>query len=345
MIENNTENNTIEKLYPDNIYEPKLNLIIPESASNNLEKWDLDTFDSVRASTYNKIESGAIRLPAESLKQLRDLLDNDDITPEEFIRRTSEISVSGHNIFWKLNLILKDLLKLTLHFISIVNWGQVFTIIIGILSVALICKYIYINYYGDWSTKWKAFYYNYYKKYIGKPIIKKVTDRLISPLGYLFPFIEGCDVFHYMMTPQLGYLQFLFPPFIKTCLEWYQMTGGYAGTFYLFIIYGAFIRKKFPESRLIRYHFMYGLFISNFFHLVIPILLPNFRYYESLGDINKLISFSVVGMGVLLWYIGPGVFHALTGTYVGQPFLRDNIEIHLGRDDKWEDDFKWWDRR
>ena len=57
---------------------------------------------------------------------------------------------------------------------------------------------------------------------------------------------------------------------------------------------------------------------------------------------NQRITTSLCLFVINLFWILPCLFQAITHTYPRSSFIRDAIEIHVGRDN--DEDFKWWDR-
>jgi hypothetical protein len=57
---------------------------------------------------------------------------------------------------------------------------------------------------------------------------------------------------------------------------------------------------------------------------------------------NQAITTVLCLFVINLFWILPCIYQAITHTYPRSSFIRDAIEIHLGRDN--DEDFKWWDR-
>ena len=61
---------------------------------------------------------------------------------------------------------------------------------------------------------------------------------------------------------------------------------------------------------------------------------------------NTLQGLVILCLVINLYYLIPGVYQALTLSYPKDTFIREAIEIQIGRDDFNDEDgniFKWWD--
>jgi hypothetical protein len=136
-------------------------------------------------------------------------------------------------------------------------------------------------------------------------------------------------------------LQLIFTPLVMELAEILDQSDDYT-MIYFFVFYIICIRNHLPKPRFIRFHLMYCMILDQFVQVFSAAYIPYMNYLEKNGLDNEMFS---VGFFVVLFslsFVIPAVFLALTGRYIPNTFMRETIELHLGRDN--DPDFKWWDR-
>ena len=106
--------------------------------------------------------------------------------------------------------------------------------------------------------------------------------------------------------------------------------------------YGILIRYRIPEDRFIRFNIMYGVLLISFqgiFSEIFGYYVNSKMFCPTLDD--KVEAALTMFIFWLLIFI-PCFLRALFGVYTNNSFMREAIEVHLGRDGP---DFIWWDRR
>ena len=85
---------------------------------------------------------------------------------------------------------------------------------------------------------------------------------------------------------------------------------------------------------------MYGIIILSFQGIVHELFL-NITKVFCLNSKDRSEAALLTFLGWILIFI-PCFIRAILGKYESNPFLREAIEVHLGRDGP---DFVWWDRQ
>ena len=108
---------------------------------------------------------------------------------------------------------------------------------------------------------------------------------------------------------------------------------------YLSLGYGFFIRYKIPGDRLVRYNIMYSIMLVSLQGIVNEMFIS----FTDVFIVSDYLRSQVTLMAFFCWlslYI-PCFIRALLGKYDENKFIREAVEVHLGRDGP---DFIWWDR-
>lgn len=169
-----------------------------------------------------------------------------------------------------------------------------------------------------------------------------IKQRFLSALSFYVPYLDILNT----LIPQIQvkhpfFVRLLMPNFIVDSMAFIQQIP-FLSFVYLAIVYGCFVRYRRPKDRFIRFNVMYSVLIMSFIGIFQEL------YYNALDTILKedLTAQAEVSLVLyVLWVVivfYPCFSDAITGKYTSNYFMRENIELHLGRDDE---DFIWWDRR
>nr|YP_011007578.1 hypothetical protein V2497_pgp082 [Syringoderma abyssicola]WAM65007.1 hypothetical protein [Syringoderma abyssicola] len=166
------------------------------------------------------------------------------------------------------------------------------------------------------------------------------SQRIFSMLAYYIPYIDLLN----MQIPiiQRGHpflVRLVLPNFIVDSMEFCQQVP-FLSLVYLLLTYGIFIRYKIPEDRLIRFNIMSSIILMSFQGIFYEL----FGYYTTFFCKTPGDAAEVALVTFILWlYIFiPCFIRGARGEYVSNIFIREAIEVHLGRDGP---DFTWWDRK
>nr|WRW10643.1 hypothetical protein ASMI072 [Ascoseira mirabilis] len=166
-----------------------------------------------------------------------------------------------------------------------------------------------------------------------------ILQRFLSLLAFYIPFLEMVNTHMPLIGVAHPYMTRLFlPHFITDSIELLQRVPFLSFT-YLIVGYGIFIRYKIPKDRLTRFNFMYSIILMSF-------LGTTGELFDALTDrlMSDPINKSELALLVFILWLSifiPCFFRAFFGRYESNAFMREAIEIHLGRDGP---DFIWWDR-
>ena len=166
-----------------------------------------------------------------------------------------------------------------------------------------------------------------------------IFQRALSMLAYYVPYLDVVNTHIPLIAETHPFLVRLFlPNYIADSIDFVQKIP-FLPFIYLMFGYGILVRYKIPEDRFIRFNIMYGVIIISF-QGILHELFINFTnaFIENPADKSEaaLLAF----LGWILIFI-PCFLRALFGKYESNTFMREAIEVHLGRDGP---DFVWWDR-
>jgi hypothetical protein len=276
------------------------------------------TYDNVLGcrlfAEYN-LQRDRFKLPPKALNELRQLLDRDDITNvKEYKAILNQILESQYSWHWQLS--------------SFLSTNGLEILIIILLWIIFIFLYIKFNL--------KKPLYELYKANINLLI------SIIAAFGYFFVYIEACAAYSPVVLAKFPYTRIIFPLFATNLAEIYNQYK-YMNLYYFFFVYFIFTMNKFPKNRFIRFHWMYGLIIDQIHHTWLFTYYPLMLWFERHSWEDAMRSFGLGSLLVFLMYFVPPLVQALKGKYIEDPFIREAVEMHLGRDN--DPDFKWWDRK
>lgn len=289
---------------------------------NSLSTSDSNNYEILKRQVLlENLKSLNMKLPVSSSKLLERLIKDDNISPTDFREKFEQIIASTNTWTWKLNLFVYDFFEDLKKFIFQLYWTEIVIFLIFFFIIFLLDKKFNIHKPFFWFKKSNEILF----------------ERIFAFLGFFVPYLDVCDKYLNLLLRRYPYLNLLLTDSIRSALDIYSHTG-YSAFFYIIILYGVFLRNKWPESRFVRFNWMYGL--------LIVIFQSNFGqvYYFFLDKIKEQegqTSLAFIGFFLNMIILIPCMFRALLGRYPSNAFIRDNIEIHLGRDGP---DFKWWDR-
>lgn len=166
-----------------------------------------------------------------------------------------------------------------------------------------------------------------------------IFRRSFSVLAYAVPYLDMIN----LHIPLLQHdhplvLRLFMPNFVTELIDIMQQIP-FLSFIYLSLGYGFFIRYKVPGDRLVRYNIMYSIMLVS----LQGIINEMFISFTEAFIISDYLRSQVTLMAFFCWlslYI-PCFIRALLGKYDENKFIREAVEVHLGRDGP---DFIWWDR-
>lgn len=169
-----------------------------------------------------------------------------------------------------------------------------------------------------------------------------ILQRFIAVMAYFVPYLEVLNVHIPLVEKTHPFLVRLFlPHFVADSLEVFQQIP-FLHFFYLMIGYGVLVRYKIPEDRFVRFNIMYSVLLLSFQGIlgeVFGYVINSDFFCPTMEDKSEAALIMLI-----FWLLAliPCFLRALFGVYTSNKFMREAIEVHLGRDGP---DFIWWDRR
>ncbi len=166
-----------------------------------------------------------------------------------------------------------------------------------------------------------------------------IFSRGFSLLAYAVPYLDMINLHIPLLKNDHPLVLRLFMPnFVTESINLMQQIP-FLSFFYLSLGYGFFIRYKIPGDRLVRYNIMYSIMLVSLQGIL------NEMYISFIDTFiaDEYFSSQITLMVFFCWltlYI-PCFVRAFFGKYDENKFIREAVEVHLGRDGP---DFIWWDR-
>nr|YP_009505213.1 hypothetical protein Petal_068 [Endarachne binghamiae]AXC47168.1 hypothetical protein Petal_068 [Endarachne binghamiae] len=166
-----------------------------------------------------------------------------------------------------------------------------------------------------------------------------IFTRSFSALAYAVPYLDMINLHIPLLKDDHPLILRLFMPnFVADSIDVIQQIP-FLTFIYLSIGYGFFIRYKIPGDRFVRYNIMYSIMLVS----LQGILNEMFLAFTDTFIVDDYLRAQVTLMAFFCWlslYI-PCFVRAFLGKYDKNQFIREAVEVHLGRDGP---DFIWWDR-
>ena len=257
-------------------------------------------------------------------QKLKEILLDDQIQPKEFIDEFNKILASTDNLNWKTLAFFIDIKDRFVDRMLQVSWLQI-SLILFIVSF-----FFFLN-----------------KKFKLKKLVKilyslsgNITERFAALVGYFVPLVVVYANYLITLLPSYPYLNLILPNFMRAAVYIYVQKPLYINFGYFFAIVFLCIQYKLPRSRFIRFHMVRGIMLLAF--QGIPEMIFQLLQFSDFISNTQRINTALFLFVINLFWILPCLVQAITHTYPKSSFIRDAIEIQLGRDNN--EDFKWWDR-
>lgn len=264
------------------------------------------------------------KFPHAAAQKLKEILMDDQIKPEEFITKFNKIIATTESLSWKLYLSINDIKDKFFDQILRVSWFQIFLILL-IFSFLLFIK--------------KRFKIKTPRKKI-LSITSNVLERCGALLAYFMPVLILYASYLPRLLPSYNFFTLIVPDFFRTPMSFYMQHPNVLSLGYFFLLITVALQLKLPRSRFVRFHLLRGLMLIAC--QGIPSLLYSITEDFRVLTPNQTLHMYLGTFVVNLFWILPCLYQAITHTYPKSSFMREAVEIQLGRDD--DEDFKWWDR-
>jgi hypothetical protein len=252
---------------------------------------------------------------------------DDQIKPDDFIDQFNNILTNTENLSWKNFIFLTEIKEKFFDQITRISWLQIIIVLI-FFSV-----FFFLNKKFKLQRPSKKF----------SAIIKNILERFFALLGYFVPIVNIYHLFILPLLPKYPYLNFILPNFMRTVLGIYGQHYRIFFYSYFFCLMFLCLQFKLPKPRFVRFHMVRGLMLIAFQNIPAQILefVQLFQMSDSLSvyqQMNAVLCF----LAINLFWLLPCLYQAVSYTYPKSDFIRDAVEINLGRDN--DEGFTWWDR-
>jgi hypothetical protein len=260
----------------------------------------------------------------EKAEKLKEILLNDKLSASDFINEFNILIKSSQPKGWKMILLLNHLKEKLTEKIAIISWSK-----IGFIIITIICIYIIIKKFKLEKQVKKLYAFGF-----------NIFERFGALTAYFVPLVSIYTSYIPGLLSSYPYLQFIIPRFMQTSMDFYMKYPWTLNYGYFFIMMYAVTLFKVPKPRFIRFHLVRGLMLLAFQGI------PDsfFKVFQSADSLtqDQIVSTTLCLFAINLSWILPCLYQAITYTYPRSSFIRDAIEINVGRDK--DEGFKWWNR-
>lgn len=261
----------------------------------------------------------------EKAEKLKEILLNDQLSPADFITEFNSLIQTSPIQSWKIVILLSSLKDKLTDKIILIPWTK-----IGFITIIIIFIFFIIK---KFKLEKRA------RKFYG--LIVNIFERFGALIAYFVPLVSIYTAYIPSLLSSYPYLQFIIPPFMQAAMDFYMKHPWTLNYGYFFVTMYAVTLFKIPKPRFIRFHLVRGLMLLAFQGI------PDsfFKIFQSADSLtqNQIVSTSLCLFAINLSWILPCLYQAITHTYPRSSFIRDAIEINVGRDK--DEGFKWWDRQ
>lgn len=264
----------------------------------------------------------------EKAEKLKELIFSDTISPSDFVKEFNAIIETSRPQHWKIILFLNNLKERYNYQLELISWKPVILFsLAGILLLFLVKKYKLTKVIKKLIRKFYNFSFN-------------LIERICALCAYFVPLVSIYAAYVPRLLGSYPYLNFVFPEFLRDSVDFYIRYPWVFNYIYFFgMMYGVMLFKK-PKPRFIRFHLVRGLMLFAF-QGIPDACVKAFQSSESLTQ-DQIVSTNLCLFAINLSWILPCIYQAITYTYPRSSFIRDAVEINVGRDK--DDGFKWWNR-
>jgi hypothetical protein len=286
---------------------------------NNELNVDLDTLKLKALLITRNIE-----LSHETIQKLNELILNDQLSKADFIAEFNNLIQASQPKNWKIILLLNNLKSLLFSKIILISWLKVSFVLVLIALTFFIIK------------KFKL------KKRIKKlyALLFNLFERFGALCAYFVPLVSVYTAYVPGLLSSYPYLHFIVPDSMQDAMDFYIKHPWVFNYGYFFTAMYLVTLFKLPKPRFIRFHLLRGLMLLAF-QGIPDALFRTFQSADSLTQ-DQVVNTTLCLFAINLSWILPCLYQAITYTYPRSSFIRDAIEINLGRDK--DEGFKWWDR-
>jgi hypothetical protein len=265
------------------------------------------------------------KFPHAAAQKLKEILLDDKIQPEEFKAQFNKILASTESFSWKTFVSLSDIKDRFFDEIARVSWFQILILLI------VFSLFFFFNKKNKLKTPTKKLL----------NIINNIGERFFALCAYFVPLVVIYATYVRALLGSYPYLHLVFPNFMRIAVNIYVKHPMYYNFGYFFAIVFLCLRFKLPKPRFIRFHMVRGIMLIAF--QGIPELIFKLFQFSGSLTLNQRISTTLCLFVIQLFWILPCLYQAISYTYPRSSFIRDAVEINVGRDNN--EDFKWWDRQ
>lgn len=267
------------------------------------------------------IISKNMQLPDEIAAKIREMVLNDDISGTEFIAQFNNLVEAYQPKGWKTALLFSQIKSV----LALIAWTK-----IGIATILIFLVYFLIKKY-KLQKRIKKLY----------AMIFNIFERFGALCAYFVPLVSIYTAYIQVLLPRYPYLNFILPNFMLDAMDFYMKHPWTLNYGYFFTTMYTVTLFKLPKPRFIRFHLVRGLMLLAFQGI------PDscFKAFQSADSLtqDQIVTTTLCLFSINLSWILPCMYQAITYTYPRSSFIRDAIEINVGRDK--DEGFKWWDRR
>ena len=264
----------------------------------------------------------------EKAEKLKELIFSYNISPDDFVKEFNAIIETSRPQHWKIIVLLKNLRERYNYELELISWTPIILGSLGgILLLFLIRKFKLIKVIKK-----------LFKRFL--KISLNLIERIGALCGYFVPLVSIYAAYVPRLLGSYPYLNFVFPDFLRDSVDFYIRYPWVFNYIYFFgMMYGVMLFKK-PKPRFIRFHLVRGLMLFAF-QGIPDACVKAFQSSEYLTQ-DQIVSTNLCLFAINMSWILPCLYQAITHTYPRSSFIRDAVEINVGRDK--DDGFKWWNR-
>ena len=260
----------------------------------------------------------------EKAAKLKEILLNDQLSTLDFINEFNDLIQSSQPKGWKMILLLNRLKDKLTEKIAIVSWTKIGFILLIIIIIFFIIKKFKLE------KRVKKLY----------ALAFNILERFGALSAYFVPLVSIYTSYIPGLLSSYPYLHFIIPKFMQASMDFYMKNPWTLNYGYFFITMYAVTLFKIPKPRFIRFHLVRGLMLLAF-QGIPDSLFKVFQSADSLTQ-DQVVSTTLCLFAINLSWVLPCLYQAITYTYPRSSFIRDAIEINVGRDK--DEGFKWWNR-
>jgi hypothetical protein len=282
---------------------------------------------------------GSLQLPNYMAEKVNQILASDPNNFVDFIDDLNEIYKISNTYNWKIINYIHNLKETIYTTYKIYSTFEIFSFFTALIMLIILEKKFKL------SKRLSTLIISVIKDFIYSipNLVRFYIYSFLCVSSYWYPVMSCCALYLPPLISENRWIDFYISntPFVAKSIELCFKHSGIVNTVFSVVCW-IVIAVRIPRPRIIRFHICRSFNLSIF-----QSLLANWYqsleqgYHKNYEDLHTIEHFASLFLLINMWWLIPSLWQALTVSYPKKEFIRQAVEMNLGRDPF--PGFEWWD--